>query len=40
MVSKNFVSQVKDAFIQEKVLGSDHCPVTLTIGLQEVEYAY
>ena len=33
MVSKNFVSQVKDAFIQEKVLGSDHCPVTLTIGL-------
>lgn len=31
MVSKNFVSQVKDAFIQEKVLGSDHCPVGILL---------
>lgn len=32
-VSKNFITHVEDAFILEDVLGSDHCPVGITISV-------
>jgi exodeoxyribonuclease-3 len=31
LVSKNLVPRIKDVIIRDEVLGSDHCPVTLTI---------
>jgi len=33
-VSENFVKSVKDAFILDSVLGSDHCPVGVTINIK------
>ncbi len=32
MVSKNFVSSVKDAFIMNEIHGSDHCPVGIDLN--------
>ena len=33
LVSKRFLSQVKDAFIMDEIMGSDHCPVGIEIEL-------
>lgn len=31
LVSKNFISQVKSAFVLNEIMGSDHCPVGIEI---------
>ena len=31
VVSKSFVSRVKDSLIYKEILGSDHCPIGLII---------
>ncbi|MBN1968091.1 MAG: endonuclease/exonuclease/phosphatase family protein, partial [Candidatus Delongbacteria bacterium] len=31
-VNKEFIPRVKSAFIQQNVMGSDHCPVGVEIG--------
>jgi exodeoxyribonuclease-3 len=31
LVSENFLPQVKDAFILNEIMGSDHCPVGIII---------
>jgi exodeoxyribonuclease-3 len=31
MVSENFLPHVKDAFILNEIMGSDHCPVGIII---------
>jgi exodeoxyribonuclease-3 len=33
LVSEGFMSRVKDVVIQDQVMGSDHCPVTLYVEL-------
>ena len=40
IVSDCLKDKIQEATIETTIMGSDHCPVTLTIGLQEVEYAY
>ena len=32
LVSESFIPQVKDAFILNEVMGSDHCPVGIVLG--------
>lgn len=32
-VSKNFSQQIKDAFIMDKIMGSDHCPVGVEVKI-------
>ena len=33
LVSKSYLSKVKDAFIREEITGSDHCPVGIILDL-------
>ena len=33
IISKTIEEKVKDSYIYSNVMGSDHCPVTLTIDL-------